>query len=534
MDHVRGETVVAGLCIGMWIVVTAVCLSRTPFLLEDRHHPLASPLVTVKVTILILLAFWALCYAGLGEFDLLFSDAPWRIVPACIFHLMAVQFLRPMAVILFCIVISTPATSSQGLVRVNSKQAVSSHNRRSDRVATMQVDAERKFHAPYLHREELGDVDYRNAYSEAEEDDSGGHMPEKSSVGRGFANTTNSFSLSILNPIKLDLDYGIKNTTPSTNCNSIRLSQRSPTIQKLGALNNFVKADSLRPSPGDWEPCKMQCQLDGYLQGESSGSENVKHEPVPLRRAPDENEGQGVQIGLDSGNIYFDCKQRCYRVAVYIGYWLVGILPPGNRVGSEGNAMEVWSRLLLWRVALRFRSILPVWFFSVSLSCVFVSFLLTEEVRGCLERTSETAVCRTPGMDSVSPPRLYLPRSISIIELVDNALLLVLWVVCGLECLSHIGNLITKQRFVRTYIVGVLLFVLHTIYDSVELFDELRYNGLVAVVLISLRNVCDAVLVMLLALRLGSGNKQMPRWYSFLASWWQGASGNLSENMQGK
>ncbi|EKF30939.1 hypothetical protein MOQ_005231 [Trypanosoma cruzi marinkellei] len=335
--------------------------------------------------------------------------------------------------------------------------------------------------------------------------------------------------------MKLDLDYGIKNTTLSTTGNSLHhLSQRSPTIHKLGALGNFVNTDNIRPLPGEWEPCKVESQLDGYLQEESSGSENVHPAPIPLEKVPDENEGQGVQIGLENGNSYFNCKQRCYRIAVYIAYWLIGLPPPGELVGSEGNAMEVWSRLLLWRIALRVRSILPVWFLSIALSGVFVSFLLTEEVRGCLERTSETAVCRTPGMDSISPPRLYLPRSISIIGLVDNALLLVLWVVCGVECLSHIGNLVTKQRFARTYIVGVLLFVLHTIYDSVELFDELRYNGLVAVVLISLRNVCDAVLVMLLALRLGSGKKQMPRWYCFLASWWQSASGNLSENMQGK
>ncbi|RNF22799.1 uncharacterized protein Tco025E_03114 [Trypanosoma conorhini] len=524
MDPATGEAVLGGVCIGMWLLVTVVCCSRAPLLLEGSHHPLASPLVAIKVAIVVLLALWAFCYAGLGEFDLLFPDAHWRILPACLFYLLVLQFLRPIAVLLFCVVISTPASFSQGVVSGRANQEASLPNRRADSVATLPVDAAGKFPVLYLRREGLVGADFQGACSAAEEVGSEGQAQNRCGVAGRFTHGAAPCCASVANTEELDLK-GLADTPLSTIRGGIRHAQLNHMIHAANVLGGVDGSDgAMRPLPGGWEPPPLEDPVGAESRQESNRSELLPGSANDAARAPEESFGGYNLYGEECGVGASHPRRSCCFIPATVGYWIIGRVPPEDVAGLRESPTERWSRLLLWRIALRMQSLILVWLLSICLSCVFVSFALTEEVRSCMERTSETAVCRAPGMEALSPPRLHLPRSLSIIGLIDNALLLLLWVICGVECLGHIGNAMTKQSFVRTYIVGALLLMLHTIYDSVELFDELRYNGLVTVAIFMLRNVCDAILATLLALRLGSGNNRMPRWYLFLELLWQKAA----------
>ncbi|ESL06548.1 hypothetical protein TRSC58_05776 [Trypanosoma rangeli SC58] len=520
MDTAKGGVVLAGVCIGMWVVAAALSLSRTPLLLEDRHNPIASPLVMVKVVTLVLLALWGLCYAGLGELGLLFSDAHWRIIPACIFHILVLQLLRPMAVMLFCVVISTPASCSQSLVHAHARRETSPSNRQADCGAMLPVDAEEKFHVPYLRREGLVGVDFRETYSVSEELDSVRQSRNPRGVAGGFTHVTDPSCASVTNTEGFELVNSIADSTLLTNCGDIPHSQLSHIIHTVKVLGGVDGDNTVRPLPGGWAPSHVKGAVDLKLQQESNGSDVLPASPVNVEVRASEEVGDCNTYSDGCSGMHVPPSRRCGRVLYAVGYWLIGRLPPAGVVGMRESATEQWSRLLLWRVALRMQPLIFVWFMSIGLSSVFVAFLLMDDVRGCMERNSETSVCRTSGMDGLSPPRLHLPRSLSIIALVDNALLLLLWVVCGMECLSHIGNVMTKHSFARTYVMGALMLVLHTMYDAVELFDDLRYNGLVAVVMLVLRNVCDIALVMLIALRLGNRNRRVPWWERFIESLW--------------
>ncbi|RNF01379.1 hypothetical protein TraAM80_07026 [Trypanosoma rangeli] len=516
MDTAKGGVVLAGVCIGMWMVATALCLSRTPLLLEDRHSPIASPLVMVKVVILVLLVLWALCYAGLGELGLLFSDAYWRIIPACIFHILVLQLLRPMAVMLFCVVISTPASCLQSAVHANARREMSPSNQQADCVAMLPVDTGEKFHVPYLRREGLVGVDFRGTCSVGEELDSVRQSRNLPGVAGEFTHLTDPSCASVTNTEGLELVDSI----PLTKCGDIHYSQLSHIINTAKVLGSVDGDSTGRPLPGGWDPSQVKGPVGGKLQQESNGSEVLPVYPVNAKAKASEEVADYNIYSDECSGMHVPPSRRCSRVLSAFGYWLIGRLPPVGVVGMQKDATEQWSRLLLWRVALRMQPLIFVWCMSIGLSSVFVAFLLMDNVRGCMERNSEISVCRTSGMEGLTPPRLHLPRSLSIIALVDNALLLLLWVVCGVECLSHIGNVMTKQSFARTYVMGALVLILHTLYDSVELFDELRYNGLVAVVMLTLRNVCDIVLVVLIALRLGNSNRRMPWWERFSESLW--------------
>ncbi|KEG08587.1 hypothetical protein DQ04_06861030 [Trypanosoma grayi] len=522
MDHGVIGNVLGVIFVALWCVVAFLCFSRIHPLLDDRHHLLASPLVPVKVCIVTLLGLEAIAYAAMGELELFFPDAPWRLMPAYVFHITVQLFLRPAAVVLFCIVVSTPA-ALYGCARRTAPHTHAQRDVTATPVAVAAaapVNGSAAFRSSFLCREGTRGIDDHDDDGYSVMDCGGrGDYTRSGAEERCCTSVTDVADVQLMYtvPGEDDEDEECRAPVAMTPRNGPHRSGVRSPLQLDFLTRKIVEGDDsesqiARQKLMIWEDnlTIVDRNLDENERHHSSGSTVPGMSQPQLMTTMECWEISAVTSG-------YSWKDRCVQCGSTLFRWVFGRPPPEDLADEHESLVERWSRQLLWRVALRLRLFILLWVFFFLLSIVFVECALKEELRSCHERTSELAVCRSIGLGGAAP-RLHLPRTLSILVLINNALLLLFWAMCGAECLSRIGNVLTKQSFLRTYLIGALLLAALTMYECLQLFDALRYNGLVTVVIVSLKNVCDGFLVLLLALRLGTASRRMPQWYTLLGS----------------
>ncbi|ORC86017.1 uncharacterized protein TM35_000312030 [Trypanosoma theileri] len=591
------DTVIGCVFVIVWVLTAVGCFSRIHILVEDRHHPLASPLVAMKVTIMVLLGLWAAGCAALGQLGLFAPAEEWRLVPEFVFNVVIVQFVRPAAVVLFCVVVSTPAAAPSS-TSVTVEQAAPRNNNSNSRVERQIKESSRgmgsrrskkkemvemvknvevthsndRFHIPYLQQREgisnfdndfVRDEDMYSALGEVEdvrsnprqnnsrERGNGGKFYNKQSpnmlnVGNGYTVTRNNSTpgKGIPQPLfgaTVPESYSVLDSECRSNCQAALEWDEGLTGRDfLGGRemynNSYSNAYDVATIPkANWEGehdvsrsySSGSCASSGfggsgsgYMDAEGIGTTIVVAAPAAAAATtttPTPFLGGSSASNSTRTNRSSRDRGRCMSCVSSLIHWIIGRIPSDDAAYTDSNAMTRWSRLFGWRVALRLRLFIPFVFLFVVLSIYCVISAARGDVVHCIERLSEMSVCKMPGIQSISD-RLYLPRTLTILATVSNSLLLLVWTVSGVECLGRIGNVLTKQSFLRTFFIGALLLSSLTMYEVLQLFDELRYNGLLTLVIRILKNICENVLVILLMLRLGSGSGKMPRWYSLVGS----------------
>ncbi|KAH9586274.1 hypothetical protein LSM04_004338 [Trypanosoma melophagium] len=583
------DTLIAAIFVFIWAVTAVGCFSRIHTLLEDRHHPLASPLVMVKVAIMVLLGLWAAGYSGLGQLELFAPAELWRLLPEFLFNIIIVQFVRPMAVVLFCVVVSTPAatlesapvTLDQGATRSRGERqlkertrGLGSHRRKKKEEVEIVKSVEGgegtrgdKFHMPFLRLEgvsgfsnDVGRDD--DMYSALEGEDVRSNYRQNNPREQG--NIGRLYGKPFIHVVNVGKGHTASQSN-STPCKGNAQGLFTGTVQGNYSLLD-IELRSTCQTPAEWDECAIgknhvrsrevnsnsysnmcdvatvpkanwegehdiscsysssgSCASSGFGSGSGYADADglITAPPLPPASAAAaalpflDGRSTSNTIGTDQGSR--DSSRGCMECVSALIHWIIGRVPPEDAADTDSSAITRWSRLFGWRVALRLRIFVPFVFIFLIVTILCVILAAREDILHCYERLSEMAVCKTPAIQPMAG-RLYLPRTLSILALVNNSLLVLLWTVSGVECLSRIGNVLTKQSFLRTFLIGTLLLASLTMYQVLQLFDQLRYNALLTLVLLVLQNISENALVILLMLRLGSGSGKMPRWYSLVGS----------------
>ncbi|SCU65418.1 uncharacterized protein TEOVI_000622200 [Trypanosoma equiperdum] len=547
MIHATGDFCIGALFVGLWLAASVLPFSRVGAMLEDRDHPFAAPLHMMKAILLVVLGAWAICYALIGELGLLFPANVWRFTPEFCFYALGRHTLRQVAILLYCIIISTPGAvlSSKGRRRCETRECdgadIELDELHSGREAVVPIlncihgavemgrsAGSDSFREPHISfngsRSHLPSRTNRDdnsrlhsAAAPAEWNNTHTYSPCENGVGPGYLHEGGVVMPS-------DIHIQLKPSLSVSDTDSFMdgpFSSSSVHFRDSGAnpASQFPRGSRVNMNSSSFPPSRVHNNEECGIRSGAASVREAESYTVPL------NQQTLVSVHISGGASSATRKppNSFKRKLCFVRNWLTGGPLPTFGTDDEvtratdkcGPLVHRWKRLVLWDAVLKLRLVLLMWIITFTLVVYLAVAASFEDVQACHEPISETAICWV-NRSATPAQRLHPPRSFTTIFLFSDVILLLVWMICGVRCLQNIGNITAKQKFRRAYLMGASLIMLSITYSCFSIFDPLRYNGIVTVVLLIFRNVCDLLLILLLVVQVENSSGPKPSWLIWL------------------